>query len=514
MFNDDELRSETNINDGAPSSDNPEEMPMQPENKQQDDTRQQASPEQEDKAQETKAHEYYEPWQQPVYGNGRAPGQTGYSPGIHSGSYTTHQRTQPTLQQPNTHQTERKKRTVLSSVSKLVALILIVAVVSGGATYGVMQYSLSNFDQNQFALGDTPQTSPGVSSTPVQKDPSPSGAAPSVTANMTGDNLSPQAIYALAVDQVVGVNSAADTNVFGARTSAAVSGSGFIISSDGYIVTNYHVISYAVTEGYSLTVMLHNGDTYPAQVVGFYQDNDLAVIKIDATGLNAVTLGNNDDMKVGDSIYAVGNPLGELDYTMTNGIVSALDRVIQVDAATSINMFQIDAAVNSGNSGGPVYNTQGKVIGIVSAKYASTGVEGLGFAIPINDASEIIDELMTNGYVSGNPYMGITVRTVNESQAAYYNTVPGAYVLSVTRGSSADRAGLKVGDIITKLGDAEVTSDDTLKKAKKEFRAGDTTTLIVHREGEELTLTITFDEEGVTLTSSQSTQQPILPSVS
>jgi serine protease Do len=195
-------------------------------------------------------------------------------------------------------------------------------------------------------------------------------------------------IYAMAVNQVGGVNSEEKTNVFGAPTSGAVSGSGFIVSADGYIVTNYHVIQYAAEMGFSLTVMMHDGKSYPAKIIGTEPDNDLAVIKIDATELNAVTLGDNDAMKVGDAVYAVGNPLGELDYTMTSGIVSALDRDIQVDEVTRINMFQIDAAVNPGNSGGPLYIRKAEVIGIVSAKYASTGVEGLGFD-PHHDAWDI-----------------------------------------------------------------------------------------------------------------------------
>jgi serine protease Do len=216
-------------------------------------------------------------------------------------------------------------------------------------------------------------------------------------------------------------------------------------------------------------------------------------------------------MQVGDTIYTVGNPLGELDYTMTSGIVSALDRVIQVDAATSINMFQIDAAVNSGNSGGPVYNSEGKVIGIVSAKYASAGVEGLGFAIPINDAVDIVSQLITNGYVAGKPSLGISVRDWSSAYAQYYGTPEGALVEAVEPGSAADKAGVRIGDIITKLGDTDVTSTETLLIAKKMFSAGDTTTIVVSRDGEELTLTITFDEEGITATSSRTADDPQMP---
>jgi serine protease Do len=184
-----------------------------------------------------------------------------------------------------------------------------------------------------------------------------------------------------------------------------------------------------------------------------------------------VTIGDTNDMQVGDTIYTVGNPLGELDYTMTSGIVSALDRVIQVDAATSINMFQIDAAVNSGNSGGPVYNSEGKVIGIVSAKYASAGVEGLGFAIPINDAVDIVSQLITNGYVAGKPSLGISVRDWSSAYAQYYGTPEGALVEAVEPAAPPIKRA-QIGDIITKLGDTDVTSTETLLMRKKMFSAG------------------------------------------
>ena len=184
-------------------------------------------------------------------------------------------------------------------------------------------------------------------------------------------------------------------------------------------------------------------------------------------------------MKVGDQIYAVGNPLGELTYTMTSGIVSALNRAIQEQDGSSVNMFQIDAAVNSGNSGGPVYNNRGEVIGIVTAKYASTGVEGLGFAIPIDEANAIVTQLISTGRVTGKPWLGITVQTVSNAAAQYYKMVEGAYVYTVSAGACADKAGIKVGDIITKLGNTKVTSVDTLKAAMKSFKAGDTASIVI-----------------------------------
>jgi serine protease Do len=330
------------------------------------------------------------------------------------------------------------------------------------------------------------------------------GDTTNTTPIYTGEVLSPERIYDMAVTQVVGVNTDVQTNIFGQKTARAVSGSGFIVSEDGYIVTNYHVIAYAAEYGYDLTVMLRDGSTYPAKIIGFEKDVDLAVIKIDVSGLSPVTIGNNDDMRVGETVYAVGNPLGELDYTMTSGIVSALDRIINVDSSTRINMFQFDAAVNSGNSGGPVYNSRGEVVGIVAAKYKLTGVEGLGFAIPINDVVDIVNQLMTSGFISGKPAMGISVRTITPEAAEYYNRVVGAGVEAVTPGSAADRAGIKVGDIIIKLGEYEITSTEDLIFYKRKYKAGDTASITVNRGKEELVLEITFDEEGVTPTANMS----------
>lgn len=530
MYNDDEVRTDTE--NGAPSSISPEAATNTTEDAQPSEVRPQEAfwPRSDiqqpnevrtenpvvtgQKEKEAHTNPYYEPWQQPAYREAKVPGQEPYSPGIHGGAYNAYQRFQPAPPPP-----EKKRKSEPGWFAKAVCLVLVCLLVSGGATYGVMQYTLRDFkNNNQTVLGGD---IPPEGSTPEPSDPAPedSGSAPTASlpsaapnVTYTGTVMPAEDIYAMAVNQVVGVNSEEKTNVFGASTPAAVSGSGFIISEDGYIVTNYHVISFAVDQGFTLTVMMHDGTAYPAKVIGYESDNDLAVIKIEASGLSAVTQGDNDAMKVGETIYAVGNPLGQLDYTMTNGIVSALDRNINVDEATSINMFQIDAAVNSGNSGGPVYNSRGEVIGIVSAKYASTGVEGLGFAIPINDAKGIIDELIKNGRVSGKPSMGITVKTVTSAAVEYYKIVEGAYVVSVLPGSCAEKAGLKVGDIITKLGDTDVTSSDTLKQAKKDYKAGDTTMIVVNRDGEELSLKITFDEEGVTATSSTQQPAPTFPS--
>ena len=308
--------------------------------------------------------------------------------------------------------------------------------------------------------------------------------------------MSPAEVYAATVNSVVSINcSSTGTNVFGQRVESASSGSGFIITDDGYIVTNYHVISGAT----SISVTLYNGDTYPATLVGGDRDYDTAVLKVDATGLQAVTLGNSADLNVGDTVLAIGNPLGELTFSMSQGIVSCMDRAINVDG-TPFNMIQMDCSVNPGNSGGPLLNLYGEVVGIVSAKYStysSTTVEGLGFAIPMDDVQTVITDIMENGQVSDKAYMAINAGTMTESMAAQYqiDVTQGVFVYSTVKGGAGEKAGLQLGDVITKLNDKEIASMEDLSMAKKGFKAGDTATLTVFRGGEYLTLEITFDAQ-------------------
>ncbi len=313
----------------------------------------------------------------------------------------------------------------------------------------------------------------------------------------SGSALSASEIYELSCAQVVGVTTEVTyTNFFGMNSSSAVSGTGFVVSEDGYILTNYHVIELAAQNDKDVNVILYDGTRYTASIVGYEKYNDVAVLKIDASGLTPVSFGNSDSLSVGDLVYAVGNPLGELDFSMSTGHVSALDRAITSDnSGVAINMFQIDAAVNSGNSGGPVYNAAGEVVGIVTAKYADAGVEGLGFAIPINDAAKIAGDLITKGYVTGRAYMGVSIdQRYNSLYSQYYNMPLGAYVYSVESGSCAEKAGIHAKDIITKLGDKEITGYTDLTSALHGFSAGETAEVTVYRDGEDLVLTITFDE--------------------
>ena len=311
------------------------------------------------------------------------------------------------------------------------------------------------------------------------------------------DVVSPADIYEMATKQVVGIRTEITmTNFFGMTSSGAVSGSGFIISDDGYVLTNYHVVNEADKGKLDVQVLTYDGTAYNATIVGTEASNDVAVLKIDAEGLSAASFGNSDVIRVGDTVYAVGNPLGELEFSMSTGHVSAKDRVITTQENESINMFQIDAAVNEGNSGGPVYDAGGSVIGIVTAKYSDTGVEGLGFAIPINDVKSIADDLINKGYVTGKAFMGVSVETrYNAMYSQYYGMPLGAYVAEVTAGSAAETAGLQKGDIITAIGEYAVEDYSDLKTALRHFSAFDTTELTVYRAGEELHLSIVFDEE-------------------
>ena len=414
----------------------------------------------------------------------------------------------PDIEPEQKRKKEKKSRWGMPAAA-VVALCLVCALL-GGAGGGAMVGSYIHSKQAEAEALSDDAASANKADGPILNITAPT-ASPSVGTNIVADGsiLSAGEVYAIACDQVVAITTEITyKNYFGYTTSSAVSGSGFIISADGYILTNYHVIEDAAKGGYEISVLTHEGSEYIASIVGYEAENDVAVLKIEAENLSAATLGDSDAMAVGDIVYAVGNPLGELEYTMTSGMVSALDRDITTyDADTgsynTINMFQIDAAVNSGNSGGPVYNAKGQVIGIVTAKYSDSGVEGLGFAVPINDAVAIAEDLITKGYVSGKAYMGISADTLPASVNQYYGLPAGAYVTKVEAGSAADKAGLEEGDIITALGDAVIASSDDLVSAKKAFRAGDTTTVTVSRSGGDIVLDITFDEEIPT-----ETQQP------
>ena len=323
--------------------------------------------------------------------------------------------------------------------------------------------------------------------------PEPGSREASPEAAYTGNELSAAEIYALLTPSCVGVStSTTSTNVFGQVTRGAITGSGFIISADGYVLTNNHVIETALAENLEVKVMLYSGEEYTARIIGGDSRSDVALLKIPGKDLPCVTLGTFAGTRVGEAIYAIGNPLGELTYSMTSGIVSALDRSITIANNTAIDMFQIDAAINNGNSGGPIINRFGQVIGIASAKYASSGVEGLGFAIPIDDALTVVDDLAAYGYVKGRPLLGILV---GNAEAYTSDGTTGAIVMEVNAGSCSEKAGLLVGDIIVEAGGKAITSVSDLLDARSGWHAGDTVTIVAIREDETLTFSVTLDED-------------------
>ena len=311
------------------------------------------------------------------------------------------------------------------------------------------------------------------------------------TAEAAYDELSPADLYEQNVNSTVGITISARMNSrYGYGYTYEASGSGFIISEDGYILTNYHVIS-----GYDkVTVATYDQETYEASVIGYDESSDIAVLKIDAENLDPVTLGDSSKLRVGDTVFAIGNPLGELTFSLTKGIVSALSRNISTESGSSMSLIQTDCAINSGNSGGALFNDSGEVIGITNAKYSASGsmeaeIDNIGFAIPINSVKRIVTSIIENGYVL-KPYIGIAVSPLSEETAGVIGIKSGAVVQDVTEGAPADKAGLKVNDVITKVNDKAIKDSNDLVQVISETDPGDVVTFSVYRQGSELTLSV------------------------
>ncbi len=322
----------------------------------------------------------------------------------------------------------------------------------------------------------------------------------------TSKEMTAAEVYAANVNSTVGITtSVVTTNWWGIPTTAAAAGSGFILSDDGYLLTNYHVISGAS----SVTVTMYDGTTYDASLVGYDESNDIAVLKIDATGLTPVILGDSDSLNVGDDVVAIGNPLGELTFSLTKGAVSALDRQVTLSTGSTstgtsgsitMDLIQTDCAINSGNSGGALFNLYGEVVGITNAKYSSSSssssasIDNIGFAIPINHVRSIVESIIEKGYIA-KPYIGVSVDNVSAAEQTKYNVPQGAVVMSVTDDSPAEQAGLQVGDIITKVGDTEITGSSDLVNKIGACSPNDVITLSVYRSGETVEVTVTVGEQ-------------------
>lgn len=324
-------------------------------------------------------------------------------------------------------------------------------------------------------------------------------------------NYSDTSIYASnkILPSIVGIeiefNVTSSLSLFGGGNStstATASGSGIIISKDGYIVTNNHVVDtsssssysyYNVSEAKSVKVKLYNDDkVYDATIVGKDSKTDLAVIKIDAQDLTPAEFANSDNVKIGEFVMAVGNPLG-LENSITDGIISAVNRQVSSNDGTVYSCIQTNAAINSGNSGGALVNSEGKVIGINTLKLSGTGVEGIGFAIPINSTLNVINDLIEHKKVL-RPYIGISAQDIDEATAKRNNLVVGVYIKAIEDFSSAEKAGLKVGDVIIKANDTTVKTFDDLEAVKNSLKIGDALKLTINRNGAEKEITVILQE--------------------
>jgi len=398
------------------------------------------------------------------------------------------------IQEPVKPQKLKKEKKKVGIWKKALCAVLALAVLAGAciATGAVVN---AYWEERMENLEDTFENRIAQLEQNIRNNNTGTSVSGSPVASADG-GLTPAQVYAKNVESVVLIYNEITTRYNGQMGTGTSTGSGFILTEDGYVVTNYHVV-----EGDGvLSVVTYTGDEYPAKLVGYDATNDVALLKMEAEGLQAVTLGSSNDLIVGDQVVAIGNPLGELTSTLTVGYISAKERDVTTDGF-AINMLQTDAAINSGNSGGPLFNMRGEVIGITTAKYSGTSssgatIEGVGFAIPIDDVSGLLSDLATYGYVTG-AYLGVSVSDMDASAASYYGIPVGAYVQKVEQGYAAQRAGIQPKDIITSLGDVRVENVNGLTRALRGFKAGDTTVITVYRSGKEINLEITLDEKPV-----------------
>ena len=371
-----------------------------------------------------------------------------------------------------------------SGAGKAVALVLVCALVSGcmGVGGAFLGGRLVRQGQPETVLSDGVSTvMKGVRETSVLQ----------IQQIDSSKTLSAAEVYAANVNSTVGiVTSAVTTNFWGQRTTSAAAGSGFLFTGDGYILTNYHVVQ----DANSVTVSTYDGTKYDARIIGFDESNDVAVLKIDAEGLTPVVIGDSDNLNVGDSVVAIGNPLGELTFSLTSGTVSALDREVTMSSGISMELIQTDCAINSGNSGGALFNMHGEVVGITNAKYSGSSgsgasIDNIAFAIPINDVYGIVTSIIEKGYIE-KPYIGVSVLDVSD-ETQKYGLPKGASVQTVTDDGPAKAAGLQVNDIITKVDDTEIDGSSDLVKAIGQCAPGQEITLTVYRQGQTLELKVT-----------------------
>ena len=388
-----------------------------------------------------------------------------------------------------------------------ISILLVLALVLGscGATAVLMNLHWQNEMKNL-----TQQMNDKIAA--VQKEATKESTTETVVSKPLtySEYLTPGQVYEQNVDAVVAVTvQVEDVDNYGRPISGFSSGTGFFITSDGYVITNYHVIE----GGTEVTITTHDDEEYAAEIVGYEENNDLAVLKVEGENLPCVTIGSSSDLLVGDQVVAIGNVLSTFASSLTVGYVSGVDRVVDTQGV-AMNMIQTDVAINSGNSGGPLFNMKGEVVGITTAKFSgqsSSGVsiEGIGFAIPMDDVTGMIEDLKSFGYVTG-AYLGVMVLDV-DATAQFYGVPAGAYVESVTAGSAAQKGGIQDKDIITEVGGYAVTSVSDLTRVLRKFTAGETVSVEVYRSGHMKTLTVTLDEKPREETLPQQEVQPQLP---
>ncbi len=390
--------------------------------------------------------------------------------------------------QPQDAQPPKKKKKFNGKrvARSAVALVLAAAMGFAGGFVGAKFGGSGKVVIQQVAPSSTADSASGSDSSITAA----SSSGSSLTTEQVADLVSPSVVV-ITTEQVV----YSQWSWYGQNQVESGAGSGVIISSDGYILTCAHVVDGAST----ITVTIGDKD-YTATLVGEDTTSDIAVIKIDADGLTPATVGNSDSLKVGQSVMAVGNPLGELGGTVTGGMISALNRSVTIQGSSSVNtmsLIQMDASVSPGNSGGGLFNMNGELVGIVNAKSSSSDAEGLGFAIPINDAIKVAQELLENGYVTGRPYLGITYLAVDDAQTASQLGVNayGVYVVEVVKGGPAEKAGLQAGDRIVSVDGTEIASKDDLGTLMQKHAAGDTLSITIAREGQMQTVNVTLGEK-------------------
>ena len=486
------------INDGEPQEQQPvfaveEAMPSDEPASEQDNSRE-ASSEPSGQAEPS--------WQEPARQGKRSPYEN--APYVMNQGYERQEyRYEPQPRPPKAPKEPKKRQGKGGFWRGALAVCLVAAMVAGGClitAHSVNNTWRKNTEQTTLEMEQRIQQLEQM----IQKKndtPAVSGSAVS-----SSDYLSPVQVYQMNVDSVVAISAKIRSQSFGQVVEGTSSGSGFILTEDGYVVTNYHVVE----GGASVSVIMNDGTELDAKVVGADSTNDIAVLKAEAQNLPAVTLGSSSELTVGDMVVAIGNPLGELNSTQTVGYVCGKDREITT-GGTVINMIQTDAAINPGNSGGPLFNMKGEVIGITTAKYSGTtssgaSIEGIGFAIPIDDVLGIIEDLRSYGYVTG-AYLGVTVQDVDSQFASAYG-ISGAVVVGVEPGYAAQRAGIQAKDIIVALDGQEVTGITTLTRALRSYKAGDTVELTLIRGGERMTVSVTLDERPQSLSTGTPTPSP------